>query len=334
MANKVVCLGEIMLRLSTPNSLRIVQADALDVQYGGSEANVAVSLAGFGFDSYFVSKLPANELGQAAVNHLRRHGVNTDHIIRGGDRLGVYFLEVGFSQRPSKVVYDRAGSAISVALPEEFDWDAIFQDCSWFHFTGITPALSSEARALTLEALHRARSHGCTVSCDINFRQKLWSLEQARDAMTELMQFVDVYIGNEQHAEDILGVVSRFEGEKGYIDSAEQLIEAYGLKSVAMTQRDGQSASTQKWAGIFFDGQQLYTSREYEIEVVDRVGGGDAFAAGLISSLIGGKGPQEALDFAVAASCLKHSIVGDCNLVSVDEVEALVAGGDSGRVQR
>jgi len=333
-AKKVVCFGEIMLRLSTPGHLRFVQARSFDATYGGSEANVAVSLAGFGLDAYFVSKIPDNPLGQAAVNHLRGHGVRTDFIVRGGDRLGLYFLETGAAQRPSRVIYDRAGSAIAEASPEDFDWARIMEGSDWFHFSGITPAISRSAVALTLGAAKAARAAGCTVSCDINYREKLWSTTTANEVLSELMQYVDVYIGNEEHAATIFGIRPRDTGEAGYRDVARQLMDRFGLRYVAVTRRESRSASDNAWSGMLYDGRDLYVSRKYDIHIVDRVGGGDAFAAGLIYSLLSGKDAQTALEFAVAASCLKHTIPGDCNIVSLDEVESLVEGDVSGRVVR
>lgn len=338
---KVVCLGEIMLRLSPPGYLRFIQAESFDVTYGGGEANVAVSLAGFGLDSYYVTKVPKNPLGRAAVNHLRRFGVKTDLVAWGGDRLGIYCLENGAAQRASKVVYDRAGSSVSQARPEDFDWGAILAGCSWFHITGITPAISPLASELTLEAVARARAAGCTVSCDLNFRKNLWSPARAGKVMGEVMKSVDVCVANEEDAEKVFGIQAAASDvsagrldSAGYREVAAELQRRFGLKHVAITLRESQSASDNGWSGLLYDGTVFYESRRYQIHVVDRVGGGDAFAAGLIYSLLRGRGPQDAVEFAAAASCLKHSVVGDFNMVTVDEVEALVKGDASGRVQR
>ncbi len=341
MDKKVVCFGEIMMRLSPPGQKRFVQADSFDVVYGGGEANVAVSLANFGLDSYFVTKLPANPLGDAAVNHLRRFGVRTDYIKRGGDRIGIYFLEMGASQRPSKVVYDRANSAISQVEPGELDWDTILEGASWFHVTGITPALGDGAAATAIEAVKMARSKGCTVSTDLNYRKKLWSPEKANKVMSELVRYVDVAIGNEEDAEKVFGIKAPDSdvtaGElstEGYRYVASELAKRFGFKKVAITLRESISASDNNWSALLYEGGEFYLSRKYPIHIVDRVGGGDSFAAGLIYSSLKGKGPQESLEFAVAASCLKHTVFGDFNLVSVDEVEMLAGGDASGRVQR
>jgi len=341
MTKKVVCFGEIMMRLSPPGMKRFVQADSFDVVYGGGEANVAVSLANYGLDSYFVTKLPANPLGDAAVSYLRRFGVRTDYIIRGGDRIGIYFLEMGASQRPSKVVYDRANSAISQIKPGELDWDTILDGAAWFHVTGITPALSDSAAEVAIEAVRTAKNKGCTVSTDLNYRKKLWSPEKANKVMTELVKYVDVAIGNEEDAEKVFGikapdsdVVAGSLSIDGYKFVASELARRFGFKMVAITLRESLSASDNNWSALLYADGEFYLSRKYHIHIVDRVGGGDSFAGGLIYSILAGKQPQEALEFAVAASCLKHTIFGDFNLVSIEEVEALAAGDASGRVQR
>lgn len=338
---KVVTLGEIMLRLSTPGFERFVQSSSFDVVYGGGEANVAVSLANFGLDAYFVSKLPKNEIGQAAINHLRRFGVNTDYIARGGKRIGIYYLESGASMRPSKVIYDRAYSSIAEADPSDFDFDEIFKDADWFHFTGITPAISEKAALLTEEALKTARKHNVTVSVDLNYRKKLWTPEKAREVMTRLMQYVDVCIGNEEDAELTLGFkpgntdVTSGELElEGYKSIFQQMVEKFNFKYVASSLRESYSASDNGWSACIYDGKEFYHSKKYDIRIVDRVGGGDAFAAGLIYGLLGGRDFKEALEFGVAASALKHTIPGDFNMVTIDEVEQLVKGDASGRVQR
>ncbi|MDQ0285980.1 2-dehydro-3-deoxygluconokinase [Desulfofundulus luciae] len=341
MAAKVVCFGEIMLRLSTPGYQRFVQAQSFDVTYGGGEANVAVSLANFGLDAYFVTKVPNNPIGQSAVNHLRRFGVNTSYIARGGNRLGIYFLETGASQRPSKVVYDRAHSAIAEARPEDFNWPEILAGARWFHFTGITPALSDNVAEITLAAARTAKELGLTVSCDLNYRKNLWTPEKANQVMSRLMEYVDVCIANEEDAEKVFGikaagsdVIKGALSDAGYRDVARQLVERFGFKYVAITLRESYSASDNGWSALLYDGKEFYKSRKYDIRIVDRVGGGDSFGGGLIYSLLTGKGPEEAINFAVAASCLKHTIPGDFNMVTVDEVETLVKGDGSGRVQR
>ncbi|MGQ9557026.1 MAG: PfkB family carbohydrate kinase [Desulfurispora sp.] len=342
MSKKVVTFGEIMLRLSTPNHLRFTQADRFDVTYGGGESNVAVSLAHFGLQACYVTRVPDNPIGQSAINHLRRFGVDTSYIVRGGKRLGIYFLESGVAQRPSKVVYDRAGSAIAEARPEDFDWEKIFAGASWFHWTGITPAISDSTAACVLQACQAAKKAGLTVSCDLNYRKKLWSKEKARQVMTELMPYVDVCIGNEEDAADVFGIKAAqsdiTSGQlnlEGYKDVARQLQQAFGFKYVAITLRESFSASHNGWSALLYDGTEYYHPRRYDITpILDRVGGGDSFGAGLIYSLLTGKQPQEAINFAVAASCLKHTIHGDFNLVTLDEVELLARGDGSGRVQR
>ncbi|HHU50646.1 MAG TPA: sugar kinase [Firmicutes bacterium] len=341
MKKKVVTFGEIMLRLSPPGYQRFVQAEKFEVVYGGGEANVAASLAHYGLDSYFVTKAPPHEIGQAAVNHLRRFGVRTDYIARGGERLGIYFLEMGASQRPSKVVYDRAYSAISQVKPGEFPWDEIFSGAQWFHFTGITPALSDGAAAVTFEAVKAAKANGVKVSADLNYRKKLWTPEKANQVMSGLMEYVDVVIGNEEDAEKVFGIKAAATdvttgrlNEEGYREVAQKLADCFGLEKVAITLRESLSASDNNWSALLYDGREYFRSRIYEVHIVDRVGGGDSFAGGLIYALLSGKSAKEALEFAVAASCLKHTIFGDFNLVSVEEVENLAAGDASGRVQR
>lgn len=338
---KVVTMGEIMLRLSTPRYERFVQAESFDVVYGGGEANVAVSLANYGLDAHFVSKLPKNPIGDSALNHLRRFGVNSDYIARSGDRVGIYFLETGASMRPSKVVYDRAHSAIAEADIQDFDFDEIFKGAEWFHFSGITPALSEKAALVTEEALKAAKKHGVTVSVDLNYRKKLWTPEKAKEVMSNLMQYVDVCIGNEEDAEKVLGFkpgntdVTTGELElEGYKSIFKQMKETFGFKYVVTTLRESYSASDNGWSALIYDGKEFYHSKKYDVRIVDRVGGGDSFAGGLIYSLVSGKDFKDALEFAVAASALKHTIHGDFNLVSPEEVEALAKGDASGRVQR
>lgn len=338
---KVVMFGELMLRLMPQGYQRFVQAEGFEASYGGGEANVAVSLAELGADARFVTKLPAHEVGQAAVNSLRRYGVDTAGILRGGNRIGVYYLEKGASQRPSKVIYDRTDSAIAQADPSEFDWEAIFSDAGWFHFTGITPALSENAARICLDACEAAKRRGVTVSCDLNYRKSLWTHEKAGEVMANIMPYVDVCIANEEDAADVFGI--RAEGSdvtagrldrEGYQSVAKQLAERFAFTHVGVTLRTSLTASDNRWAAMLRAGEQICFSREYPIHIVDRVGGGDSFAAGLIYSLMNGYGTQEAVEFAAAASCLKHTVEGDFNHVSVQEAKKLAGGDASGRVQR
>ena len=338
---KIVTLGEIMLRLSTPGHSRFVQSDSFDVVYGGGEANVAVSCANYGHEAYYVTRLPVHEIGQAAVNALRRYGVRTDFIARGGSRVGIYFLESGAAMRPSKVIYDRAGSAIAEALPEDFDFDAIMEGADWFHWSGITPAISDRAAELTRLACEAAKRHGVTVSVDLNFRKKLWTKEKAQSVMRPLMQYVDVCIGNEEDAELCLGFKPDADVEGGKTDAEgykgifRAMADQFGFKYVVSTLRESFSASHNGWKAMIYDGKEFYESRRYDIlPIVDRVGGGDSFSGGLIHGLLTKPSQGEALEFAVAASALKHTIDGDFNMVSAAEVEALAGGDASGRVQR
>ena len=338
---RAITFGEIMMRLATPGRLRFVQATQFDVTYAGGEANVAVSLANFGMDAAFVTRVPSNPFGDAVVRNLRAAGVDTSLITRGGDRLGVYFLETGASQRASVVVYDRANSAISQVKPGDFDWEGIFAGASWFHFTGITPALGPSVAAATLEACQAAKAAGLTVSCDLNYRKKLWSPNEAQVCMSQLMPFVNVAIGNEEDAEKVFGIKAAGSdvsagsiGGVGYETVARTLSDRFGMQSVAITLRESRSADDNGWSAILLDQGTVHHSRKYDIHVVDRVGGGDSFAGGLIYGLLTGRPAKDALEFAVAASCLKHTISGDANLVSVAEVEALMRGDGSGRVQR
>ncbi len=338
---KVITMGEIMLRLSTPGYQKFIQSDSFDVCYGGGEANVAVSLANYGHDAYFVTKVPKNPIGECAIAALRKYNVNCDFIAKGGERLGIYFLETGASMRASNVVYDRANSSIAEAEVSDFDFDAIFEGADWFHFTGITPAISDKAAFLTEEALKAAKRKNITVSVDLNFRKKLWSSEKAQRIMTNLMQYVDVCIGNEEDAEKVLGFkpgktdVTSGELElSGYQDIFEQMVKKFNFKYVVSSLRESYSASDNGWSACIYDGKNFYHSRKYDVRIVDRVGGGDSFAGGLICGLLDGKSMEQALEFAVAASALKHTIPGDFNLVSRAEVDALVGGDASGRVQR
>lgn len=341
MAKRVITFGEIMLRLAPEGYYRFVQAESLGATYGGGEANVAVSLANYGMDAAFVTKVPKHEIGQCAVNSLRRYGVDTSKIARGGNRLGIYFLEKGASQRPSKVIYDRAGSSIAEATTADFNWDEIFEGADWFHFTGITPALGDNVAAVCLEACKAAKAKNITVSCDLNYRNKLWSKEKAGEVMGELCKYVDVCIANEEDASDVFGikaagtdVTSGKLNHEGYKDVAKQLADRFGFEKVAITLRESISANDNLWAAMLYDGNDYYFSKKYSMHIVDRVGGGDSFGGGLIYSCLGGYGPQQTIEFAVAASCLKHSIEGDFNQVSVDEVSKLAGGDGSGRVQR
>ena len=341
---KIVTMGEIMLRLSTPGNEKFIQADEFDVCYGGGEANVAVSLANYGHEAEFVTKVPENPIGECAVAALRKMGVETKHIAKGGERLGIYFLETGAAMRASNVVYDRAHSSISTAKPEDFDFDAIFEGADWFHFTGITPAVSDAAAELCEVALKAAKAKGVKVSCDLNFRKKLWTSEKAQRVMSNLMQYVDICIGNEEDAEKVLGFkpgntdVTSGELElAGYKDIFEQMVAKFNFEYVISSLRVSHSASDNGWSACIYsrDTKEFYHSREYRITpIVDRVGGGDSFAGGTICGFMDGKDFKSALEFGVAASALKHTIPGDFNMVSRADVDNLAGGDGSGRVQR
>ena len=343
MKNKkgIVTFGEIMMRLNPEGYERFLQSTKFEASYAGGEANVAVSLSSFGMKAAFVSKLPAHEIGQCAINELRRFGVDTDYVVRGGDRLGLYFVEKGASQRASKVIYDRAGSAIAKATAADFDWNEIFDGVDWFHFTGITPALGGELPEICLEACKTAKELGVKISCDLNYRNKLWSREKAKEVMSELMPYVDLCIANEEDAKDVFGIEA--EGtdlnagkvnHDGYISVARQLTERFNFERVAITLRGSISASDNEWAAMLYSNGEAFFSPKYKVHIVDRVGGGDSFGAALIYSLLSDYDDQKAINFAVASSCLKHSIEHDFNLVSVAEVETLAGGNASGRVQR
>jgi 2-dehydro-3-deoxygluconokinase len=341
MAKKVVTLGEIMMRLSTPDFKRFVQSDSFDVTYGGGEANVAAALCNYGLNGTFVSKVPNNPLGQSAINHLRRYGVDTQFMARGGNRLGIYFLETGASMRASQVVYDRADASIADVDASEFDFDKIFEGADWFHTTGITPALSDKAAALTEAALKAAKARGITTSIDLNYRKKLWSKEKAREVMTRLCQYVDVCIGNEEDADTTLGFTSKgtdvTKGElnlDGYKDVFQQMKAKFGFKYIASTLRESHSASDNGWSALVYDGTDFYHTKSYEVRIVDRVGSGDSFASGFIYGLVTGMNMSDAAEFGVAASAIKHTIPGDLNHATVAEVKDLVGGDGSGRVQR
>lgn len=350
MTHRVVTFGEIMLRLSTPGFQRFRQARSLDVTFGGGEGNVAVSLAQLGDDTRFVTKLPAHDIGQACVDFLRGFGVDASMIVRGGDRIGTYFLETGASQRGSKVIYDRAGAAVTTLTPEELATAAggslenIFDGARWFHWTGITPALGETPRRTLDALLTAAKNAGCTVSADLNYRKKLWSVEEARAVMTPLMDRVDVCIANEEDADRSLGMPAERSDvetgaidEQGYADLAGRLRDRFGFSAVAITLRESFSASRNGWSALLLDDAQCSAptrSRRYEVQLVDRVGGGDSFAAGLIHGMLNMDDTRAALEFAVAASALKQTIPGDVNLATADEIGALAKGGGSGRVER
>ena len=344
MTNKIATFGEIMLRLSTAGFNRFVQSQSFDVTYGGGEANVAVSLANYGLESYFLTKLPKHEIGQSAVNHLRRFGVNDKYIIRGGERIGIYFLESGASQRASKVIYDRSNSAVSTISKNEIDWENIFKDINWFHWTGITPALGKSAQEVLIEGNKAAKKAGVKISCDLNFRKKMWTEKEAQSVMRPLMEYVDVCIANEEDCEKSLGFkandshVSKAElNEQEYFNLAKKLKAEFNFKAVAITLRESHSASQNGWSALLHDDKNCkepYRSKKYDIQIVDRVGGGDAFAGGLIYGLLTKENTKDALEFAVAASCLKQTVPGDFNLMSLEEVEKLSKGDGSGRVDR
>ena len=338
---RVVTFGELMLRLAPNGYYRFFQNDQMQATFGGGEANVAVSLANYGLNSVYVTKLPKHAIGQAAVDSLRSFGVDTSKIVRGGDRVGIYFLEKGASQRGSICIYDRTHSAIQEASASDFDWDAIFDGADWFHFTGITPALSRNMVDICLEACKVSKAKGVKISCDLNYRGKLWTREQAKEAMSKLCEYVDVCISNEEDAKDVFGIEAEntdiYAGKinhEGYKSVAKQLADKFGFEKVAITLRSSISASDNDWAGMLFDGENYCFSKTYHLHIVDRVGGGDSFGGGLIYAFLNGKNTQDAIEFAVAASALKHSIEGDYNRVSVSEVEKLVGGDASGRVQR
>ena len=341
--SRIVTFGELMLRLQPYNYERFVQCEHVEFTFGGGEANVAVSLANYGMDAAFVSKLPAHSIGQAAVNSLRRYGVDTSLITRGGDRVGIYFNEKGASQRGSVCIYDRAHSAIQMASSSDFDWDKIFEGVAWFHFTGITPALGPNVVEICKEACKAAKTKGVKISCDLNYRGKLCARAQAREAMTELCQYVDVCISNEEDAKDVFGIEAEgtdiYAGElnhEGYKSVAKQLADKFGFEMVAITLRESHSAFDNGWSAMLYNvaKDEYCFSKKYNLHIIDRVGGGDSFGGGLIYSLLSGKDTQAAVEFAVAASALKHSIDGDYNMVTVAEVEKLAGGDGSGRIQR
>ena len=348
MTKKVVTLGEVLLRLKAPDCERFFQSPSFDATFGGGEGNVALSVSNFGLDAAFVTAIPANPIGDACIRFLLGYGVDTQFIQRQGERLGIYFLEAGANQRPSNVIYDRANSAIATARIDDFDWTAIFSEAGWFHITGITPALSETAAELALAAVKAAKKHGVTVSCDYNYRRKLWKYgKTAPEVMRELVQYVDVGIANEEDCQRSLGVsVSEGDWEEsvttGELDTskyealAKKMFDEFpNLKYQAITLRESISACHNGWSACLFNGKDFLLSQRYDItDIVDRVGGGDSFASGLIFGLHTGKNDEDALSFAAAASCLKHSILGDVNLATLEEVERLAGGDASGRVQR
>ena len=338
---KVVTFGELMIRLQPYNYERFVQADRLEFTFGGGEANVAVSLANYGAEAVYVTKLPAHAIGQCAVNSLRRYGVDTSKIVRGGDRVGIYFNEKGASQRPSVCIYDRAHSAIQEASASDFDWERIFEGADWFHFTGITPALGPNLVEICRQACQAAKARGIKISCDLNYRGKLWTREQARAAMTELCQYVDVCISNEEDAKDVFGIEAEATditagalSREGYKSVAKQLADKFGFEMVAITLRESKSAFDNDWSAMLYDGTDYCFSKLYHLHIIDRIGGGDSFGGGLIYALLSGRNTQSAVEFAAAASALKHSIEGDYNFATIAEVEKLAGGDGSGRVQR
>ncbi len=332
-----VFFGELLMRLGTKQHERFVQSSEFTVGYTGAEANAAVSLVNFGMDAYLVSSIPDNDIGQACVNHMRRYGLNTDHIQRAGKRLGIFYLETGAAQRSSKVIYDRAGSSITELRVGDLDWEAIFAGKDWFHYCGTAPALADNVAEVVGDACRQAKRLGLTVSCDLNYRKKLWSPEKAASVMTGLMEYVDVFVANEEHSREIFGISAGDPGRPPVErdeDVARQLCRRFGLRWAVVTCREGDTASDTTWSAVLCDGATCYRSRVYSIHVVDRVGGGDALSGALIYGLLSGMAPQEIVEFSVAASCLKHSVQGDFNLVSLDEVRALMSGGGAGRVQR
>ena len=340
---RVITFGEILLRLAAPGYTRLFQKDSLDATFCGGEANVAVSLAILGLDSAYVTKVPDSDVGHAAINSMRYFGVDTSNVCYGGERLGLYYLEKGASQRPSKVIYDRAYSAISKAENGDFDWEKIFEGADWFHWTGINPALSDGLASICEDACKAARAKGLTISCDLNYRGKLWSSEKAQSVMKPLMKYVDVLIANEEDSEKVLGlkyagtdVESAELNRAGYVWTAEQIHENYGCSFIATTLRRSFSASRNGWSAMLYDGvnHKEYFSDEYDIQIIDRVGGGDSFAAGLIYALSQKMESQKAIDFAVASSCLKHTMEGDYNRTAVADVNNLLKSGGNGRVQR
>lgn len=328
---KIVCFGEIMMRLNPLNKERFIQADNFAISYSGAEANVCASLANYFEDSsqiYFVSKVPANELGKSSIKTLRSQNINTEYVVQGGQRLGLYFLEEGASQRPSKVIYDRKNSSFAESSVTDFNWDIIFEDCSWFHFSGITPALSDNLAEICKMACKKAKEKNIKISCDLNYRKKLWTTEKANSVMSELFEFVDVCIANEEDVQNVFGLQGSYE------ELAQKIIQKFSCKLVAFTLRESFSADKNIWSSLLFSKTESFKSEKYEIQIVDRVGAGDSFSGALIYALLNDYSNQNSLEFATAASCLKHSIHGDFNQVTVDEVLSLMKGNANGRIQR
>ena len=328
---KIVCFGEIMMRLNPLNKERFIQADNFAISYSGAEANVCASLANYFEDSsqiYFVSKVPANELGKSSIKTLRSQNINTEYVVQGGQRLGLYFLEEGASQRPSKVIYDRKNSSFAESSISDYDWDKIFEDCSWFHFSGITPALSENLAEICKIACKKAKEKNIKISCDLNYRKKLWTTEKANSVMSELFEFVDVCIANEEDVQNVFGLQGSYE------ELAQKIIQKFSCKLVAFTLRESFSADKNIWSSLLFSKTESFKSEKYEIQIVDRVGAGDSFSGALIYALLNDYSNQNSLEFATAASCLKHSIHGDFNQVTVDEVLSLMKGNANGRIQR
>lgn len=328
---KIVCFGEIMMRLNPLNKERFIQADNFAISYSGAEANVCASLANYFEDSsqiYFVSKVPANELGKSSIKTLRSQNINTEYVVQGGQRLGLYFLEEGASQRPSKVIYDRKNSSFAESSISDYDWDIIFEDCSWFHFSGITPALSENLAEICKMACKKAKEKNIKISCDLNYRKKLWTTEKANSVMSELFEFVDVCIANEEDVQNVFGLQGSYE------ELAQKIIQKFSCKLVAFTLRESFSADKNIWSSLLFSKTESFKSEKYEIQIVDRVGAGDSFSGALIYALLNDYSNQNSLEFATAASCLKHSIHGDFNQVTVDEVLSLMKGNSNGRIQR
>lgn len=328
---KIVCFGEIMMRLNPLNKERFIQADNFAISYSGAEANVCASLANYFEDSsqiYFVSKVPANELGKSSIKTLRSQNINTEYVVQGGQRLGLYFLEEGASQRPSKVIYDRKNSSFAESSISDYDWDKIFEDCTWFHFSGITPALSDNLAEICKMACKKAKEKNIKISCDLNYRKKLWSTKKANSVMSELFEFVDVCIANEEDVQNVFGLQGSYE------ELAQKIIQKFSCKLVAFTLRESFSADKNIWSSLLFSKTESFKSEKYEIQIVDRVGAGDSFSGALIYALLNDYSNQNSLEFATAASCLKHSIHGDFNQVTVDEVLSLMNGNANGRIQR
>ncbi|MBQ7904836.1 MAG: sugar kinase [Spirochaetaceae bacterium] len=328
---KIVCFGEIMMRLNPLNKERFIQADNFAISYSGAEANVCASLANYFEDSsqiYFVSKVPANELGKSSIKTLRSQNINTEYVVQGGQRLGLYFLEEGASQRPSKVIYDRKNSSFAESSVTDYNWDIIFEDCSWFHFSGITPALSDNLAEICKIACKKAKEKNIKISCDLNYRKKLWTTEKANSVMSDLFEFVDVCIANEEDVQNVFGLQGSYEG------LAQKIIQKFSCKLVAFTLRESFSADKNIWSSLLFSKTESFKSEKYEIQIVDRVGAGDSFSGALIYALLNDYSNQNSLEFATAASCLKHSIHGDFNQVTVDEVLSLMNGNANGRIQR